>query len=135
MKKKLLIITSIFGMFAVILGAFGAHALTNHLGAKQLKIYQTGIDYHYYHTLALFGISILIQQQRHVAWLHRSAVCFIIGILLFSGSLYLLACRGLLSLEKWTAVLGPLTPIGGTFFIAGWLMLLIYALKNDFPSA
>lgn len=134
MKKKLLIITSLFGIFAVILGAFGAHALTEHLTPKQIKTYQTGIDYHYYHTLALLGITILINKQSHVVWLYRSAICFIIGIFLFSGSLYLLSCKTLLSLENWTKILGPSTPIGGTFFIIGWAMLLVYALKNELPT-
>lgn len=132
MQKKLLIVTGILGILAVTLGAFGAHALTNHLSVKQLQTYHTGIEYHYYHTLALLGIVALCQRMQAAVWLYRAAICFLIGILFFSGSLYLLACKELLGLGSFTRILGPITPIGGLFFIVGWSMLVVQAtqLKN-----
>lgn len=130
MQKKLLVLTGILGLLAVVLGAFGAHALSNLLTQKQQATYQTGIEYHYYHTLALLGTLILSYQYRKPTWLYRAAICFIIGILFFSGSIYLLACKELLSLQNWTAILGPMTPIGGLFFIVGWLMLILQAIQK-----
>jgi len=129
--KKLLTVTSFLGMLAVILGAFGAHALKSKLSADQLITYQTGIQYHYYHTLALLGIAALAQRAKDTLWLFRAGFCFVIGILFFSGSIYLLACKELLHLQTWTKIIGPITPIGGMFFIMGWLMLVVHAVKNE----
>ncbi|BDS12457.1 DUF423 domain-containing protein [Aureispira anguillae] len=132
MQKKLLITTGILGCLAVILGAFGAHALAEKLSSSQLNTYQTGIQYHYYHTLALLGVLAIRNQYTTATWLYRAAFCFIVGILFFSGSIYLLACQELLSLQKWVKIIGPITPIGGLFFILGWLMLIIQAIQ--FPN-
>ncbi len=115
-------------MLAVGLGAFGAHGLKNVLPADKLVTYTTGITYHFYHTLALLAI-ILLAQSHPSKWLRRGALFFILGIFLFSGSLYLLATREVIGLThyKW---LGPITPIGGVFFILGWLSLSIGAYIN-----
>jgi len=131
MQKKLLIITGLLGLLAVILGAFGAHALASKLSASQLQTYHTGIEYHYYHTLALLGVASMIGQFKQAVWLYRAAIFFVIGILFFSGSIYLLACKELLSLQDWTKIIGPITPIGGVFFIIGWSMIIVHAVKES----
>lgn len=101
----------------IVLGAFGAHILKEHLSAYHLEIFKTGVLYHLLHGLALFVVAWLITQttDQKVIWV---GVCFILGIALFSGSLYGLA----LTQWKW---LGPLTPLGGLSFIMGWVLLLI----------
>ncbi|WP_052591951.1 DUF423 domain-containing protein [Aureispira sp. CCB-QB1] len=134
MYKKLLIITGVLGMLAVILGAFGAHALANKLSTSQLSTYQTGIQYHYYHTITLLIVVMASQWFVKPTWLYRSAICFVIGILCFSGSIYLLACKELLSLQDSTKIIGPITPIGGLFFIAGWAMLVFHAFRYPTSS-
>lgn len=131
MYKKLLIVSGILGILAVILGAFGAHALANKLSESQLNTYQTGIQYHYYHTITLLIVVMASRLYSKPIWLYRGAVFFILGILCFSGSIYLLACKELLSLESWTKVIGPITPIGGLFFILGWSTIIIHAFQDS----
>lgn len=126
--KKLIQIASLSAAFAVILGAFAAHGLQNLIEAKQISTFQTGVRYHFYHTFALFIIAILIHIQPH-RLLSRAALFFILGILCFSGSLYLLACREVLGIVSWTW-LGPITPIGGTFFIIGWILVFLANFKK-----
>jgi uncharacterized membrane protein YgdD (TMEM256/DUF423 family) len=106
----------IFAATAVILGAFGAHALKNVLSESSLKSFQTGVQYQMYHAFALLGVGILQQFVEHRA-LKWSGYFFTAGILCVSGALYLLTLLGL----RW---LGPITPIGGIFFVMGWLSLL-----------
>lgn len=130
MYKKLLIISGVLGILAVILGAFGAHALANKLSESQLNTYQTGIQYHYYHTITLLVVVMASRLYTNPIWLYRGAICFILGIFCFSGSIYLLACKELLSLQNWTKVIGPITPIGGLFFIMAWSTIVIHAFKN-----
>lgn len=112
-------IISILGALAVILGAFGAHGLEDYLSADQKETYQTAVIYHLVHVLAgLFSTQRVSKDQR---WARLSVVFFILGILLFSGSLYLLSTAQLTSIPaSWV---GPITPIGGVFFILGWVSL------------
>tara|TARA_B100000768_G_scaffold83973_1_gene79393 strand:+ start:139 stop:456 length:318 start_codon:yes stop_codon:yes gene_type:complete len=98
----------------VLLGAFAAHGLEGHLTLAQRATYDTAVFYHAMHTLALLGVLNLTVDSR---WLVRSAWCFAIGIVLFSGSLYALAVTGI-------SLLGMITPFGGGAFIIGWLLLL-----------
>jgi uncharacterized membrane protein YgdD (TMEM256/DUF423 family) len=123
LPKLFLIIAAANGATAVILGAFGAHALKARLDEQALAVWQTAVQYHFVHTLALLGVSILMQQTVRSSALTASAILFTLGVLLFSGSLYLLALGG----PRW---LGPVTPLGGVFFIAAWSSLLIYALNR-----
>lgn len=118
--KTAMILASIYGMVSVILGAFGAHALKEKLTADQLGSWETGVRYQMYHALALLLVALLADK----GWnLKPSAICFGIGVVLFSGSIYLLSLgigpRGFL---------GPMTPIGGLLLIAGWAWLLKVAL-------
>ncbi|MDH5475949.1 MAG: DUF423 domain-containing protein [Cyclobacteriaceae bacterium] len=122
-QKLILSIAAISGAFAVGLGAFGAHALKAKLEAtERLSTYQTAVQYHFYHTFALLAIGFLLYKTQS-SWLNYSAYMMIAGILFFSGSLYALCLSG----ARW---LGAITPIGGVFFILGWLFLLMGVLKD-----
>lgn len=119
MKSVFLFLASLSAFIGVGLGAFGAHVLKATLSVDMLAIYQTGINYQMWHALGLFGIALLQYQapdSKLIAW---AGWLMFIGILLFSGSLYLLA---LLDLPK----LGMITPIGGGCFLIAWLLLCLY---------
>ncbi|MEO7177153.1 MAG: DUF423 domain-containing protein, partial [Saprospiraceae bacterium] len=123
-----LVLVACFGMIAVGLGAFGAHSLKSLIPTDQINIYQTGVTYQFYHTLAMFGIYLIYLQQPSQS-LQYAFLGMLIGICLFSGSLYLLSCRSLLGIEGWK-FLGPITPIGGLSFIVGWFFLLWHSIKQ-----
>lgn len=125
MTKNILIAGSLLAGLAVILGAFGAHALGDHLSPAQQKTYQTGIEYHFIHSLAL---CILALASSYISdkWQKIISYLFFVGIFCFSGSLYLLACKNILHIESWKWI-GPITPIGGLFFILAWI-LFAYAI-------
>jgi len=120
----LLGISFIMGALAVIFGAFGAHMLAEHLSTKQLGSFKTGVLYHFIHVLAAVLVLILSKNGSSKRLL-ISAILFLIGILLFSGSLYLLATRELIGLTYYK-LLGPLTPIGGLIFIFAWINTSVY---------
>lgn len=118
MNKTLWIkITAICGATAVVLGAFAAHGLASRLSEEMLQIFQTAVRYHFFHALALLGVVNLSLHQRTQQW---AACSFLVGILLFSGSLYLLVLTDIRSL-------GMVTPIGGVAFIIGWILLFFSA--------
>ncbi|MCP4443069.1 MAG: DUF423 domain-containing protein [Aureispira sp.] len=129
MQRKILMAAGILGALAVVLGAFGAHALRDQLPPEKLVSYHTGVTYQFYHTLALLGVGLWLGTNASKR-LYRAAWCFIIGIICFSGSIYLLStCEDIyflddvLELDDRKYLLGPITPIGGVFFIVGWGML------------
>lgn len=122
MSKNFLRIAFIFAFLGVTLGAFAAHGLKTVLSDYQIGIFQTGVRYQFYHAFAIM-IAYLLSAHLSVKHTQWAATCFTIGILLFSGSLYGLACHHLMGIEI-KAILGPLTPIGGVFFIVGWILLL-----------
>lgn len=115
LKTNILVIAAIMCGLSVILGAFGAHALKKTLNSEMLDAFQTGVKYQMFHGLALFLIGIL-QIVKPELPLAASAYCFIIGSILFSGSIYLLT-------TKLISGIGLLTPIGGLFLISGWALL------------
>ncbi len=117
MSKTILLTGSALLVLAVIIGAFGAHALKTKLTDDLMHVYKTGVEYHFYHALGLLLIGILAFQMPSTL-INWSAVCLTAGIILFSGSLYLLAVTGI----KW---LGAITPLGGLSFIAGWVLLFL----------
>jgi len=127
MNKRIIISAAIFGALAVILGAFGAHSLKKVLSTADLEIWHTAVQYHFYHTFALLFLSTFGRFKNNI--INFSSYCFVAGIVFFSGSLYLMALK---SLFHWESVsfLGPITPIGGLFFILGWLSLLLAAIKD-----
>ena len=131
MSKRFLKTGAVLGALSVILGAFAAHSLKNHLTTDQIEIFQTGVRYQFYHTFAILAIGI-ISIHNPSKWLKNSGYAFIIGIVCFSGSLYLLASRFAIGIESWNW-LGPITPIGGVFFIVGWICLFIgiSKIKNN----
>lgn len=123
-SKRFIIISALSGALAVALGAFGAHALQGMLiESGRVDTYETAVLYHFVHTLGLLAIGILIEQRNHI-WLTRAAWAFTIGMLLFSGSLYILCFTGI----TW---LGAITPFGGVLFILGWLFLVLAMLKKQ----
>jgi len=105
-------------MLAVLLGAFGAHALRGRLSPDLLGIYQTAVQYHFWHALGLLAIGLVATQLPASVSLRWAGWLMLAGIVLFSGSLYLLATTGV----RW---LGAVTPLGGTAFIAAWALLAI----------
>ncbi|MDA9563945.1 DUF423 domain-containing protein [Flavobacteriales bacterium] len=130
MKKKILITCGISGIFAVSLGALGAHALKALISTDQLKSFETASDYHLIHTLALMA---LIPLTNHLEKRYTQLIYlfFVLGLFLFSGSIYALATKELLGISSWASVLGPITPIGGLCFIAGWTTLLYAGFKYN----
>jgi len=131
MNKRILITASLLGALAVILGAFGAHGLKKVISAPELEIWAKGVEYQFYHVFALLFVSQIKTQSETGTpkLLNLSYVFFSLGILLFSGSLYLLATRSILNIG-FVNYIGPITPIGGLFLILGWSCLFLQALKN-----
>ncbi|RKR84973.1 uncharacterized membrane protein YgdD (TMEM256/DUF423 family) [Mucilaginibacter gracilis] len=127
MNKQIILTASLFGVLAVIAGAFGAHALADSLSPKQLDVWHTAVQYQFYHVFALLFLSLLTRFKNNMVL--TTYYLFTFGIILFSGSLYLLACRNLLG-WSWLHMVGPVTPVGGLLFIAGWLTLAIAGYKN-----
>lgn len=123
MAKTFLLIAVISGLMAVVIGAFGAHGLKHRVAEDLLVVYQTGVQYHFYHTLALLVVGILMLQYPQSVLLNWSGGLFVAGIVIFSGSLYLLALTGV----RW---LGAITPIGGLAFIAAWLTMAVAIYRN-----
>lgn len=122
--KNILVITGISGALAVGLGAFGAHGLEPLLIQNgRLDTFETAVSYHFYHTLGLLGLGILALIKPDWKGLSLAAWGMFLGILVFSGSLYILCLTGI----TW---LGAITPIGGVGFILGWLALAYAVLKN-----
>ncbi len=114
----LMILAGLAGFTAVAMGAFGAHALRGAVTPEGLAIYQTGALYHLIHAVALFGAALLARDDTAARLATWSGYAFAGGIVIFSGSLYLLAVTG----QKW---LGAVTPLGGTLFLAGWALIFI----------
>jgi uncharacterized membrane protein YgdD (TMEM256/DUF423 family) len=123
LTKIFLLLGSINAALAVGLGAFGAHGLRSRLSEDLLSTYQTGVQYHFYHALGLFAVALvasLLPKSALVSW---SGWLMLAGIVLFSGSLYLLSITGV----RW---LGAITPLGGVAFISAWLLLAVAVLKQ-----
>lgn len=128
MHKTFLSLGALLAGLGVVLGAFGAHGLKKIAGPDVVATYQTGVQYQVYHAFALLIVGILYERFGGTA-LSWAGYCFLVGIVLFSGSLYLLA--SLKAMDKVVpAFVGPITPFGGLFFIAGWIALLIGMLRR-----
>ncbi len=127
MHKWMIVSGALFALTAVILGAFAAHGLKNQLNEYALGIFQTAAQYQMFHGIALILCGLytlqLQQSQGQELWLNIAAICFVVGVVFFSGSLYGLALGDL----KW---LGPITPIGGLLLILGWASFALAAIKN-----
>ncbi|MBA4241178.1 MAG: DUF423 domain-containing protein [Sphingobacteriaceae bacterium] len=134
MNSKKLTFIGLLGAIAVALGALGAHFLKSKLPTglitqEQLIGFDTAVKYQMYHTLAMLALILLSKHTTHkfINWAYN---CFFIGILMFSGSLYFLCTRNLFGAE-WLKVLGPITPIGGLFFIAGWILIILVGFSSN----
>ena len=119
--KNFITIGCIFGALAVVIGAFGAHALKGSLSVYELGVFSTGSTYHFYHALALIAYGLYGKDRNIPRW---PAWSFVFGIIVFSGSLY---CLAVLHEPK----LGMITPIGGLGFIAGWVGFAITSRKTN----
>ena len=122
MAKSTISLAAISGLVAVTLGAFGAHGLENTLSERMMEVWQTAVQYQFYHSLALLLVATIMLQVQPSRLLNAAAILFLLGIIIFSGSLYILALSGI----TW---LGAITPIGGTLFMIGWIVLAIAAFK------
>lgn len=127
MNKKLFITACLLGALTVVLGAFGAHLLKEKLTAAQLVSYNTGISYQFYHVGAALLCCLFAAQFKEKLF-NTAGWLFIVGVICFSGSIYLLNTRELIGLTnyKW---LGPITPLGGVFFICGWIVMIFGGVK------
>ena len=121
MAKLIMLISGLSAGLAVILGAFASHGLKKKISAEMISVFKTGVDYQFYHSFAMafVGLSLMVggaDQSNLLTW---AFICFGIGIIFFSGSLYLLA----LTQKK---IFGPITPLGGLFFILGWVFFSLH---------
>lgn len=119
--KLWMAIGAAYGLLGVVLGAFGAHALRARLAPEMLAVWKTAVEYQFYHALALLLVGFWLRTQPSTA-LNVAGTSFTAGVLLFSGSLYILALSGIRGL-------GAVTPLGGVLFIVGWIALLVAALR------
>ena len=120
MAPVTLVLAAVSGFLAVGLGAFGAHGLRDRFDAYSMGVFETAVQYQMYHSLALLGVGVLLLHAPGSALLRASAVLFCLGIVIFSGSLYVLSFSGL----RW---LGAITPLGGLAFLAAWACLAVAA--------
>ena len=116
-------IAGLAGALAVGLGAFGAHGLKGRLGVDALGWWETAAQYQFYHVLALFGVALLMQHAGPSRLLQATAVAFLLGMVLFSGSLYTMALTGIRGL-------GAVTPLGGLSWLVGWALLAWWGLTR-----
>lgn len=123
MKNKYVAIGAIAAMLSVAIGAFGAHMLEDRLTAYELDVFRTGVQYQMFHALGILIVALLADRLPSRNATNWAARLMLVGIILFSGSLYTLAISG----AKW---LGAITPIGGVSFIAGWICLVAAAVMR-----
>ncbi len=121
--KVFLILGGFNAALVVLFGAFGAHALKARLSTEMLAVYQTGVHYHLFHALGLLAVGLVAMQISGSAYLKWSGWLMLVGIILFSGSLYVLSVSGL----RW---LGMVTPFGGMSFIAAWVLFVVAIVKS-----
>lgn len=122
MDRIFMILAALIGGLAVALGAFGAHALSSRLSADLLATFETAVRYQFYHALALVAVVVALMRWPNTNLPVIAGWLFVAGIVIFSGSLYLLVLTGV----RW---LGAITPIGGVAFIAGWICLAVAAWR------
>ncbi len=127
MHKGFLRTAALLGAITVAMGALAAHRLKTMIGEHELSIFDTGVRYQFYHVFALALAGILWKEYPN-RWMKAAGQLFILGIIFFSGSLYLLTYITAAKIEGMNWV-GPVTPIGGVFFIAGWICLLLGVQK------
>ena len=129
MAKIYMVLGSVLAGLAVVLGAFGAHGLKQLVPPETVSSYQTGVQYQMYHAFALLLIGILAERTANAGLLNYAGMSFVTGIVLFSGSLYLMASMKAVN-KVGVSGIGIITPIGGLFFILGWILLLLAVAKR-----
>ncbi|MEP3390288.1 MAG: DUF423 domain-containing protein [Reichenbachiella sp.] len=123
MHKNGLLIGAVLGLLSVVIGAFGAHGLKDILEENgRLDVFETAVKYQMYHAFALLFTS-LLAEKINGNWATRAIFCFVIGVLIFSGSLYVLSISNI-------GMFGAITPIGGLFLIVGWVFVILGVIKN-----
>ena len=127
MSNKVIVFAAVFGMLAVILGAFGAHGLKEVLSVQQLTSFETGVKYQMYHSLML----LFVAMNDHISQKRKKVILYLIssGVILFSGSIYLLSTREISGIDIRS--FGFITPLGGVLFIAAWAVLLASAMAGN----
>ena len=128
MYKLFLVIGTLLAGLSVALGAFGAHGLKKVVSAESVATYQTGVHYQMYHALAIILVAILAERFLN-SYIHYAGFFFLAGVVLFSGSLYLIVSMHAMG-KAVPTLIGILTPIGGMLMIIGWVLLLIGILKK-----
>lgn len=126
MARTFILIAAVSGFLSVVVGAFAAHGLKKVLAPEMIEVVKTGVQYQMYHALALLIVALLLIHKPSTPGLKAGGWAFILGSLMFSGSLYALA----LGAPHW---LGPITPLGGLCFLMGWVLLAVAAwrLKSE----
>jgi uncharacterized membrane protein YgdD (TMEM256/DUF423 family) len=118
-----IILAAINGFLAVALGAFGAHGLEGKVSERMIEIWKTGVTYQMFHAGGLFVVALLMERFSSTGLLSSAGWSFLIGIVLFSGSLYILTLSGV-------KILGAITPLGGVAFLIGWVLIIVAAVKG-----
>lgn len=134
MQRKILITASILGMFSVIIGAWAAHGIQEFIPhsdvdkLKKIASFKVGVRYQFYHTFLLLFLGLIpqVHYKKQLTWVYRLTL---VGVVLFSCSIYLLSLKSQLGLDSVSSFLGPITPIGGLTLIIAWGMLVIYGIK------
>lgn len=126
--SRLLSIASLFGVIGVSIGAFAAHFLKSRIDLSDLDVIKTGVLYLFIHTLAILAVVLLGRADQDSRLLKSSGILFLTGVILFSGSLFLIATQSLSGLNL--GYFGIVTPVGGLCFITGWMLLLFYSITN-----
>ncbi|MEH7379470.1 DUF423 domain-containing protein [Bacillus sp. JJ1533] len=121
--KLFLILGAINAFLAVALGAFGAHGLEGKITEKYLKTWNTAVQYQMFHAIGLFVVAFLVDKFSQVSLITTAGWSLLVGIILFSGSLYVLSVSGI-------KILGAITPLGGVAFLLGWVLLMVAAIKH-----
>ena len=136
MHRKIILWGLLLSLVSVVLGAFGAHALKNIVPAEKLTIFETAVRYQFLHSFALIALALYTQQNNAALGTHKgigwASNLFLLGILCFSGSLYLLTFQPLCT-YNYSRLIGPITPIGGLCFILAWAiwMRVVWSHKVD----
>ncbi|MFN8352614.1 MAG: DUF423 domain-containing protein [Flavobacteriales bacterium] len=128
MDRRTLAWASAICLLAVGLGAFGAHGIQDLVDLQAYANWQTAAQYQFYHGLALLGLAAL-HERLHARVVSLVRILFVLGVICFCGSLYVLATRQVMGTDGLTRFIGPITPLGGLLFMAGWIVLFISALR------
>ncbi len=128
MHKGFLMTATLLGALSVALGAFGAHGLKKLVPPETITTFETGVRYQFYHVFALLAVAILYDKFS-ADWMRYAGICFIVGIILFSGSLYILTTLKATNTVGLSGI-GAITPFGGLFLIAGWVAMFVSIMKK-----